>query len=157
MVKKSYRFYIPIIIALTFGYILGAVLTFGIHYLGVLPSISNETARLTLKLFGMGVFGSTLYCTRWWAKDMDQAIDEPKFLPHLFDTFGYLTTIIGGGITGVVLYMLTKAGFALAATEAGVPDIKFSAALVLAFCGGLFHFLILTKLEKFINKSLGKI
>jgi len=72
--KQSYLWYIPIVLVMILGYGLGGGLVFGLHFLDWLPSLTDDTARLVLKLFGMGMLGSTMYCTTWWAKDIEEAI-----------------------------------------------------------------------------------
>ena len=54
---QSYYWYIPVLIVLAIGYIVGGFLTFGIQFLNLFPSLTNQTARLTLTLFGMGALG----------------------------------------------------------------------------------------------------
>ena len=137
---QSYWLYLPIVLVLGFGYFAGGILTFGVYFLGLFESVANPTARLTIVLFGMGLIGATMYCTRWWALDMEEALKDKALLPHFFDSFGYLTNIIGGGITGVLLYLFFKAGVALTISAQGMTEIRLPAALVIAFCGGLFHF-----------------
>ena len=72
--KQSYWWYIPIVLVMILGYGLGGGLVFGLHFLDWLPSLANETARLVLKLFGMGMLGSTMYCTKYWSEDIEEAI-----------------------------------------------------------------------------------
>ncbi len=154
--KQSYWWYIPIVLVMILGYGLGGGLVFGLHFLDWLPSLSDETARLVLKLFGMGMLGSTMYCTKYWAKDIDEAIAKPEMMPHLFDSFGYATTIIGGAITGTVLYMAIRSGALLAVVEPNAGETRMAFALFVAFCGGLFHFKVKDWFESAINKMLKK-
>lgn len=74
------------------------------------------------------MLGSTMYCTKWWAKDIDEAICKPQFLPHAFDCFGYATTVIGGGITGTVLYLAINSGalLTITVTNSGEPRVSFA-------------------------------
>ena len=48
--KQSYWWYIPIVMVLILGYGIGGCLVFGLHFLGWLPSLTDDTARLVLKL-----------------------------------------------------------------------------------------------------------
>lgn len=121
-----------------------------------MSSVTNPTARLVLKLFGMGMLGSTMYCTKWWATDIEEAMAKPEFLPHPFDCFGYATTIVGGGITGTVLYMAVKSGALLTMADPNGTDTRLSFALFVAFCGGLFHFKVKTWFEAAIDRMLKK-
>ena len=154
--KQSFWWYIPILLIMGLGYTMGGCLVFGLHFLNWFPALTNNTARLVLKLFGMGILGSTMYCTKWWAQDIDEAIQNPKLLPHAFDSFGYATTIIGGGITGVVLYMAFKSGALLAVTKSSNAGEHTSFAFFVAFCGGLFHFKVRDWFETAIEKVLKK-
>lgn len=149
--KQSYGWYLPIVIVMLLGYALGGALVFGVHFLGWLSPLSDPSARLVLKLFGMGMLGSTMYCTKWWAKDMDEAMTKPEVLPHLFDSFGYATTIVGGGITGTVLYMAFRSGAMLTMVDPATSTTRTSFALFIAFCGGLFHFKVAGWFESAFN------
>ena len=155
-IKQSYLWYIPIALVIILGYGLGGGLVFGLHFLYWLPSLTDDTARLVLKLFGMGILGSTMYCTKWWAKDIEEAIAKPELLPHAFDSFGYATTVIGGGITGTVLYMAITSGALLTMAEPTTGGTRMTFALFVAFCGGLFHFKVKDWFESAINKMLKK-
>ena len=125
----------PILIVMLLGYGIGGCLVFGLHFLNLFPCLTDPTARLVLMLFGMGMLGSTMYCTKWWAIDVDDAVEKREFLPHVFDFFGYATTIVGGGITGTVLYMAFKSGAILTIAEPSNAGLHLSFALFVAFCG----------------------
>ncbi len=77
-------------------------------------------------------------------------------MPHAFDSFGYATTIIGGGITGTVLYMAFRSGALLTVTDPTNAGMRISFALFIAFCGGLFHFKVKDWFESAIQKMLRK-
>ena len=85
---------------------------------------------------------------------MDEAICKVELLPHIYDFFGYLTTIVGGGITGVILYLVARTGMTLALSANTILEIRFESALVIAFCGGLFHFKVQEILYKFVSSIL---
>jgi len=150
--KKSYYWYIPILVILFLGYGIGGCLVFGIHFMNFFPSLTDATARFTLKLFGMGMLGSTMYCTKYWAEDIDEAIKKPKLFPNVFDSFGYAATIIGGGITGTILYIAFKQGLVIVLNTSYNIEIKISFALLIAFFGGLFHFKVRDLFEKAFEK-----
>jgi uncharacterized protein YneF (UPF0154 family) len=152
---QGYWCYIPIVICLLIGYLLGGYLTFGTHYLNALPQIHSQSARLILMLFGMGVLGATTYSSRYWASDIDEAVYEnDKFLPHFFDFIGYASMIIEGGVTGVVLYLLIKTGISIGVRASDTVELNLAASLLISYCGGLFHFLIVNRLSIFIKQLL---
>src|SRR5262249_5885556 len=99
---QSYWFYLPVICVLVGGYLAGSSLAFGVYFMNWLPAVTNSAARLILSLFGMGMLGADVYSSEYWARDIDESINEPSVLPHLLDGFGYATTLIGGGLIGVV-------------------------------------------------------
>ena len=138
--KQSYWWYLPIVIILLFGYVIGGTFSFGIYFLNMFSSLSNPSARFTLMLFGMGLLGSTMYCTKWWASDMEEAVKDKSLLPHFFDVFGYFLIIIGGGVTGVILYLAVRAGALLTISSTHTFEPRLPFAFVISFCGGLFHF-----------------
>lgn len=154
IIKQSYWWYVPILIVMILGYGVGGILVFGLHFLNMFPCLPDPTARLVLKLFGMGMLGSTMYCTKWWALDIEEAIEKSAYLPHALDFFGYATTIVGGGLTGTILCMAFRSGIILAITEPTKNDLNLSFALFVAFCGGLFHFKVKDWFESTIEKMV---
>lgn len=152
---QSYWCYVPIILSLIFGFLAGGYLSFGIKFLNVFPSLKNDTGRLVLILFGMGILGSTTYSARFWAKDIDEVVYDCKDLvPHIFDFFGYITTIVGGGITGIVLYLVARTGVGIATSTNNFPQLTLPSSVLIAYCGGLFHFRVQRMLSKVIDKIL---
>jgi hypothetical protein len=139
---KSYWFYAPIVLSVGAGFIIGGYLTFGIKYLNCLPCITDQSARLILMIYGMGLLGISTYCSKFWAVDVHEVVYEGReeFLPHFFDFFGYVTTIIGGGVTGVIFYLLLRTGLSIASSASTTHDINLPAALIIGYCGGLIHF-----------------
>lgn len=150
--KQSYWWYAPVVVVLLCGYAVGGALAFGVFFLDWIPQLSSPIGRFTVSMFGMGMLGATMYSTQWWANDMEEALGEPKFLPHFFDAFGYATTVVGGGISGVVFFMVLRLTSALALTADGVPSIRPAAGFVVAFCGGLAQFKIQMMLMKLAIK-----
>lgn len=154
---KDYVWYFPVVIVLIGGYFVGGGLAFGIKFLNVLPDLKNETARLILLLFGMGILGATVYCTRYWADDIEECVYRNKgFLPHVFDFFGYATTIVGGGITGIISYLLVKTGLGVSSASLQINDLNLPASVIIAFCGGLFHFRIQDILSQLLKGVFGE-
>ena len=103
----------------------------------------------------MGVLGATTYSSMFWAKDVDEVVYKGKnFLPHIYDFFGYITTIIGGGITGVILYLITKTGISIATSASNFSKLNLASSVLIAYCGGLFHFRVQRMLSKITDKIL---
>ncbi len=151
---QSFGYYIPIVVVIGLGYFSGGFLTFGVQWLGLFPTVHDSLGRLTMVLFGSGMLGGAVYVTRWWAKDIDDAAAHPKFLPNPLDWFGYLTTIVGGGILGVVLYLAVRGGvFLLAPSGNRIPELRLSAAIVISFSGGLLQF----KVQELLNEAVRRI
>ncbi len=155
-IKQSYWWYVPILIVMFLGYGIGGCLVFGLYFLNIFPSLTDPAARLVLMLFGMGMLGSTMYSTKWWAVDIDEALGKREFLPHAFDFFGYASTIVGGGITGTVLYLAVRSGVILAIAEPSDAGMNLPFALFAAFCGGLFHFKVQGWFESAFEKMIAK-
>ena len=158
--KQSYWWYAPVVVALLLGYLVGAALAFGLYFLDWIPQLTSEVGRFTVSMFGMGMLGATTYSTQWFAKDMEESLSEPKYLPHFFDAFGYATTIVGGGIFGVVFFLALKLASVLAFSTDGSPTIRPTAGFVVAFCGGLAQFkiqpmlmLLATKWAKIVDRK----
>jgi hypothetical protein len=137
--RQNYGWYLPIVVVIGSGYLAGGVLSFGVQFLHCLPAVQGHSARLTLVLFGCGMLGGSVLATRYWAVDMEQAIENPGLLPHALDCFGYATTIVGGGIVGVVFYLALRSGLFLTTTAEHVPELRLSAAVVIAFTVGCFN------------------
>lgn len=141
VMKKHQSFwnFIPIIIVLCSGYIAGGYLTFGVRYLNFFPSLTNPMARLTLILFGMGILGASIYCLKFWSNDVCRVLYEDYIkLPHIFDFLGYTLTILGGGVTGVLLYLIARIGINLASNFNTVHEINFPAAILLSIAEVFF-------------------
>ena len=152
--NQSYWWYAPIVLALACGYLLGASLAFGVTFLGWLPVITSATGRYTASLFGMGMLGATLYAQQWWARDMDEALLKPQFLPHFFDAAGYVMTIFAGGVTGIILYLLVRFTSSAVLNAGNAVGVKTSAGFFIAFCGGLAQYKIHPILSEFATKLL---
>jgi hypothetical protein len=91
---------------------------------------------------------------------MEEAIQNSQVLPHALDAFGYAATIVGGGITGVMLYLVALSAATVAVHSDGLPVIRQPVAFVLAFCGGLFEFKVEKMLQKYVTdveRDAGKV
>lgn len=125
-------------VALAAGYLAGAALSFGVRFLNFLPGLEDPMTRRTLVLCGMGFLGATVYGTVAWSFGSGEAEEEATSGGHRPESLTRrLATILAGGVTGVVFYLAVKAVMALSLAGGGTPQIRFSAALVIAFCGGL--------------------
>ena len=152
-IPKSYWNYLPIIICILLGYIIGGYLSFGVKFLNALPYITDETGRFALILFGMGMLGSTTYCIRFWGLDVEEAVySREDLFPHFYDFFGYLGAIIGGGVSGIILYLIVKTGMIVSVSPGKIPEVNFNVAIIIAYCGGLLHFRVQNVLANFISK-----
>ena len=149
--KQSYWCYIPIVLILIFGFIFGFYLTFGIKFLDVLSTFP-EAAKNILMLFGMGLLGASTYCARAWSADIYEVVyEEPKYLPHVLDFVGYITLMIGGGITGVILLFIIKTGIGISVTTNHEIQLTVEASVIIAYIGGLYHFKVQSQLGKMID------
>lgn len=119
--------------ALAAGFLAGGILAFGVRFLGVLPGLGDAMARRTLVLSGMGMLGVTVYGVAAWTGREETGGRRAA----VYRLVAYLASILGGGVTGVVVYLAVKAAIAGAVIGVGTPQIRFSAALVIAFLGGL--------------------
>jgi len=144
--RRSLWWYAPIVLLVSAGYGLGGAFSFGTAFLGWFPRLVDPAGRWSLQLFGMGMLGASLYCSRWWSLDYDEALEDESVRPTSLDWFGYATTIAGGGVTGVLLPLIVRYGVSLVTQASGVV-IQPGAALVLALTGGLFHFKVQALLE----------
>ena len=149
--KQSYWCYIPIVIILILGFVFGLYLTFGIKFLNTFASLQLE-AKNILMLFGMGLFGASTYCAKAWSADIYEVVYEhPNFMPHFLDFIGYITLMIGGGITGVILFFIIKTGMGISATTNGEIQLTVEASVIIAYIGGLYHFKVQSQLGKMID------
>lgn len=151
--RQSFIWYIPIVFVLILGYGVG-LFVFGLHFLNWFPSLTDNMARLTIELFGMGIIGANMYCTQWWAKDLEAALQDDNNLPNAFDFIAYATLIVGGGITGIILNIAIKSGILLVITNSSNIEINTTFSFFISFCGGLFHFKVREFLEDVLNKIL---
>lgn len=127
----------PVAAALAMGFLAGATLAFGIRFLGLLPGLGDAMARRTLVLCGMGMLGATVYGSVAWTGRRAPDGEGPDPGPPIRRFVLHLATVAGGGVAGLVLYLAVKAAIAGALVGGGTPRIRFSAAVVIAFSGGL--------------------
>jgi len=140
------------VLVVALGYALGGAIAFGTAFLGWFQEVSDPAGRLCLQLFGMGVMGASMACSRWWSLDHDEALKDETVRPVALDWFGYATTILGGGITGVALYLVVRYGVTLVVTEAAGETVRVGAAFVIALTGGLFQFQVQALLASLLQK-----
>lgn len=149
---RSLWWYAPIVFFVAAGYAMGGALSFGTAFLGWFPAVSSPAGRLCLQLFGMGMLGASMACSKWWSLDHDEALNDETVRPVALDWFGYATTILGGGITGVVLYLVVRYGVTLVVTESAGDNVRLGAAFVIALTGGLFQFQVQALLASLMQK-----
>ena len=151
---KSYWYYTPVVICLALGYITGAVLSFGVMYLNIFPEVSDSTARFLLIIFGIGMLGATTYSSQYWAKDIEKVVyKDQDGKPHFYDFVGYLSMIVEGGLSGVILYFLVKTGLVITTSNIDLA-INLPATVIIAYCGGLFHFDVVNVLKKIAKEKI---
>lgn len=150
--KGSLWWYAPIVLVVAVGYAVGGAFAFGTAFLGWYQSVSDPAGRLCLQLFGMGMLGASMACSKWWSLDHDEAQRDATVRPVALDWFGYATTILGGGITGVILYLVMRYGVTLVVTEAAGGTVRVGAAFVFALTGGLFQFQVQALLASLLQK-----
>lgn len=128
--------YLPIILVIAAGYICGTYLWFSCEYMGCFPFLVSNESRLILQLFGLGVIGGAMHCSVFFAKDYNVKVYGDKEMPTCLCFLGYLIQVIGGGITGVVLYVAVKAGVIAVLVGGSAIEINKFASWLIAFGGG---------------------
>lgn len=101
----------------------------------------------------MGMLGATTYCARFWSADIYEVVyEKEKFKPHFFDFVGYITLILGGGITGIILFLIAKTGINISVSSAKDIHLTKAASVLISYVGGLYHFKVQKQLGKVIEK-----
>jgi hypothetical protein len=150
--SRSLWWYGPVVLVITAGFAFGGALSYGTAYLGWFPAIDAPEGRFYLELFGTGLIGASFNCAKWWSLDHDEALENEAVRPTALDAFGYATTIVGGGVMGIILYLLVRYGVTLVVADGATSNIKPGAAALLAFVGGLFSFLVEEKLKQLVPR-----
>ncbi|MFH4402830.1 hypothetical protein WMQ46_22960 [Vibrio diabolicus] len=146
--------YIPVAIVIAAGYLLGCYIWFATQYLDLFGSVSAE-GRLFIELSSLGIVGGAMHCSIYFARDVGKKIRGDHDLPTFMHFIGYALQIIGGGITGVVLYLAAKVGLVvLIQSDSGVSTISPYAAWLLAFSGGFMTHLVKQFISAFVSGSL---
>ena len=131
---KSYWNYIPIVISILCGFGIGLYLVIGLGVFNQMSGLSDPAQRRTLMVFGMGLLGASMYSSKFWAIDIDEAVYENNdFLPHHLDFLGYVFTILGGGIVALVLYYLVRGGVGVSTESSEFIELTKEASLVFGF------------------------
>lgn len=151
-VSRSLWWYGPVVFVIMAGFAFGGAFSYGTAYLGWFSAISAPEGRLYLELFGTGLIGASFNCAKWWSLDHDEALENEAVRPTALDAFGYATTIVGGGVMGIILYLLVRYGVTLVVVDGATSNIKPGAAVLLAFIGGLFSFLVEEKLKQLVRR-----
>lgn len=147
---KSINYFWHIAAVILAGYAIGSTLSFGASFTPLLSLAGIPAARTALTLFGLGLIGSSLYCMEIWYKDLDDSIKSEDKYPHQFDATGYAFWILGGGVTGVALYVLVAFGMSMLCTS----PVAIHPALhpIIGLMGGLFHAPVKNKLWLIFKK-----
>ena len=134
---ENHRWYLLIGFIILLVSISLSIILYGIHFLSWFKDlIPNETAKSAIVYFLLGMLGASSYCAFFFAKDSNRYFREKKNPPTYIDFLGYIIHVFGGGITGIILLLLIKAGFIAANSN---PDSIFreSFAMIIAFLGGM--------------------
>lgn len=128
--------YIPIALVIASGYVLGGFIwiRYGFKADGNPPHVVELEYLVTL--FSLGIVGGSMHCSVFFAKDANLKIYATERLPTVFDPFGYILQIIGGGFTGIFLYLAFKAGLVVILSGDSKAEISKYAAWLIAFSGG---------------------
>lgn len=134
---ENHRWYLLIGIIVLITSIGLCFLLYGIHFLKWFDTfIPNDTAKSLIEYFLLGMLGSSSFSAFFFAQDSNRFFREKSKPPTYLDPLGYTIHVFGGGITGIVLLLLIKAGFIAVNSN---PDSSFrdSFALIIAFLGGM--------------------
>lgn len=132
----SRYWYIPIALVITTGYGLGGFFWFkyGFPVDGNPPHVVELEYFITL--FSLGIVGGSMHCSVFFSNDANKKMYGAERLPTVFDPFGYTLQIIGGGFTGVMLYLAFKAGLVVMLSGDSDAELSRYAAWLIALSGG---------------------
>lgn len=134
---EHHLWYLVIGIVILASSIFLCLLIYNIHFLNCYEElIPNETAKRVVEYFLLGMLGSASFSAYFFAKDCNRYFRENKGAPNYLDALGYVIHIFGGGITGLILILLVKAGF-IAVSETSGSIFKESFAMIIALLGGI--------------------
>lgn len=147
--------YIPVAIVIGLGYCLGGYYWYAFTYLNYAPQIAEPEARYFIQLYCLGLVGGSMHCSIFFARDFNQKVYGSERLPTFLDFAGYGLQIIGGGITGIVLFLAFKVGLVVLLTG-GNEQAKVSdyAAWLIAFAGGFSTHIVKRFIATFVADSL---
>jgi hypothetical protein len=124
----------------------------------------NIITILFLKqLFCLGLLGGAMHCHIFIAKEFNQYHRNKSIThaPMAIDFLGYIMQIVGGGLTGVILFFALKTGLVIV-TSGSLENIKDMpitltpyAEWLIAFAGGLGTHHVKAFLDKFGQSSTG--
>lgn len=97
--------------------------------------VPDDSAVRALVYFLLGMLGASSYAAIFYARDCNRYFSEKKTPPSYVDVIGYVIHIFGGGITGIILLLLVRAGFLASAPENATFNESF--AIVIALLGGI--------------------
>lgn len=149
---KSRYWYIPIALVIASGYGLGGYywIEYGFPIDGKISK--NVELEYFISLFSLGVIGGSIYCSAFYAKDVKKKIYGNKRLPNFTGPLGYMLTIIGGGFTGILLYLAFKAGLVVLLADPNAELSKYAAWLI-ALSGGIGTPYVKQFVERFVANA----
>ncbi|MDP5031210.1 MAG: hypothetical protein NWQ54_17570 [Paraglaciecola sp.] len=164
----QFHFFLSIVVILL-AYYYG--LKYFLHLLYQSVEIHNSVAKddraITIiflqQLFCLGLLGGAMHCHVFIAKEFNQYHRDKDIsnAPMAIDFLGYIMQIIGGGLTGVILFFALKTGLVVvtSGSTAQVTDMPATltpyAEWLIAFAGGLGTHHVKAFLDKFGQSSTG--
>lgn len=133
---QSRYWYIPIAIVIAAGYALGGYLWMLYGFPGEQQTLNVAEQAYFVTLYSLGLIGGSMHCSVFFAKDANKKMYGNERLPTVFDLFGYALQIIGGGFTGIMLYLAFKAGLVVFLSGDSQASMSNYAAWLIALAGG---------------------
>lgn len=129
----STNWYAIIAAVIGMGYLIGIKGWLDYADLGV--TAHEQWRQFLACLFFVGIIGGSMHCSVFLAKDANSVIGKSGQKPTYIDVLGYVLQIIGGGITGVLLYLFVVEGIVqVVSAEETKPSIYM--AWIIALAGG---------------------
>ncbi|HFQ4956143.1 TPA: hypothetical protein ACGUP3_004313, partial [Vibrio vulnificus] len=146
--------YLPVALVIASGYLFGGYTWYATRFMCLFPSIVNPDGRLFIELYALGIVGGAMHCSIFFAKEVNEKILGNVELPTFLHFIGYALQILGGGITGIFLYLAVKVGLVILIQSSDSVQISYYTAWVLAFSGGFTTHLVKQFIAAFVSGSL---